>query len=577
MSRKRKKRKLKVKRIILAIVILLVLAVGGVFGVKVLSKVPIIKKSAYLSSTTSEVLLYTYNSEDKKLNEDKEVVRGQKVTTYADEVTEENTTYQKIEYEKKEYYVNKDNLVDSEKKVVKEKEIYVRTPCSILKDTETAKIAGQTEKGEKLEVLSFDKLSSDGKVETYKVKQQDTEGFVYGKYMEYTEEAAKENYEKEKYDEIHSKIKNTYNGGDPLKLDYYPRDKQEFENNKMPEAVYALYLNSGSNVLGNVDAYIEYAKTTKINTFVVDIVDDQAIGYESEVMKELSPSSYKYANNTKEEYKEVIQKIKDAGFYIVGRITVFKDKYYTEDNKEAAIAYKSGGLYTSSSSNWPTAYNRDIWYYKVSLAKEAVDWFGFNEINFDYVRFPDRMQSQEKNLDLKNIYNEDKTQAIQRFCQYATDELHKLNVYVSVDVFGESTNGAYTTAYGQYWPAISNVVDVISGMPYPDHFSKGYYGIAKPWNSPYELMKAWGDDAYKRQEETTTPAKVRTWIQAYDVMTFVDSNGISYNSEAVEKEIRGLYDAGLKDGYVTWNSASSLDKYKKQQNAFNIDYVKEYN
>ena len=125
MSRKRKKRKLKVKRVILAIVILLVLAVGGVFGVKVLSKVPIIKKSAYLSSTTSEVLLYTYNSEDKKLNEDKEVVRGQKVTTYADEVTEENTTYQKIEYEKKEYYVNKDNLVDSEKKVVKEKEIYV--------------------------------------------------------------------------------------------------------------------------------------------------------------------------------------------------------------------------------------------------------------------------------------------------------------------------------------------------------------------------------------------------------------------------------------------------------------------
>ena len=65
MSRKRKKRKLKVKRVILAIVILLVLAVGGVFGVKVLSKVPIIKKSAYLSSTTSEVLLYTYKTDHK--------------------------------------------------------------------------------------------------------------------------------------------------------------------------------------------------------------------------------------------------------------------------------------------------------------------------------------------------------------------------------------------------------------------------------------------------------------------------------------------------------------------------------
>ena len=69
------------------------------------------------------------------------------------------------------------------------------------------------------------------------------------------------------------------------------------------------------------------------------------------------------------------------------------------------------------------------------------------------------------------------------FLMYAKDELHKMNVYVSADVFGESSWG-YVTAYGQYFPAISNVVDAISAMPYTDHYeaSNGYY----PWEHPYE-------------------------------------------------------------------------------------------
>ena len=115
---------------------------------------------------------------------------------------------------------------------------------------------------------------------------------------------------------------------------------------------------------------------------------------------------------------------------------------------------------------------------------------GFNEIQFDYVRFPDRIGSIESRLDMKNTYNEDKAQALQGFLFYACDEIHKLGAYVSVDVFGESAN-TYVAAYGQYWSAISNIVDVISGMPYPDHFAKGEYGISIPWEKPYELLSAW--------------------------------------------------------------------------------------
>ena len=89
-------------------------------------------------------------------------------------------------------------------------------------------------------------------------------------------------------------------------------------------------------------------------------------------------------------------------------------------------------------------------------------------------------------------------------------------------------------------------------------------------------MKYWASYAMDRQKECPTPAKVRTWIQAYDVMKYVDANGISYDANAVEQEIRGLYDAGAIDGYITWLSNSSLAKYRSQKRAFQIDYRKEY-
>ena len=95
-------------------------------------------------------------------------------------------------------------------------------------------------------------------------------------------------------------------------------------------------------VLADIDKYIEYAKTTKINAFVVNIMDGTSIGYNSPVYEEYSPTAYQYANNTVEEYRQVIQKIKDAGFYAIGRLTVFNDSFFCQDHPEYAIADQSG-------------------------------------------------------------------------------------------------------------------------------------------------------------------------------------------------------------------------------------------
>lgn len=529
----------------------------------------------YLASQTTEVILYELD-EDNNLNPALSLTRGEEITTKLEEVEISSKKYITISYQNKKYYVLKENLSETQEDVVLEKELYVRTTCSILSSLEDPQIIGLAEKGNQVTILGYEGIEN-GQVTAYKISTTGSTGYVYGKYLVKTSEEAVKNYNAEINDPIHQNVKNLYGGGEAIKLDYYPVEKGNFEDNLMPEAVYALYLNASASTINNIDNYIAFAKETQINTFVIDILDNGSVGYPSTVMQELSPTTYQNAANSFETYQNAINKIKQAGFYVVGRITVFKDDYYVKDHPEDAISSLTDETpYLHQSSYWPSAYSRNVWYYKVKLAKQAVIDMGFNEINFDYTRFPDLIRNKENILDMKNTYQEDKVEAIQRFLMYACDELHKQKVYISVDVFGESVTNNYTTAYGQYWPAISNIVDVISGMPYPDHFANYSYGIEKPWNHPYELMKAWGKYAYARQEETTSPAIVRTWIQAYDVLKRVDLNGITYGASELESQIRGLYESNLIGGYITWLSNSNIEKYKTQKNAFSIDYWKEY-
>ena len=184
---------------------------------------------------------------------------------------------------------------------------------------------------------------------------------------------------------------------------------------------------------------------------------------------------------------------------------------------------------------------------------------GFDEIQFDYVRFPDNTDQYEASgdIDFRNEYGETKAQAIQRFLMYATDILHEYGVYVGADVFGETSRN-YVTAYGQYWPAISNVVDVISGMPYPDHFARN--GTYRPWEHPYETLLDWAESAAKRQAETPTPAVDRTWIQAYSA---IQPPYNEYGVQEIGDQIRALREEGLSGGFMAWNASCSLTKLEE--------------
>lgn len=564
---KKKKYKIVVWKLVLLVVVLLVALIGVIKIISLPFKLigGNDNKTGYVASNINTASLY-----DSDFKTSNKILRGEEIKVNNKEIKDSENIFYKVTSLKGNYYILKDNFTEDRENSVLEKEMFVRTYLTVYKNLDSAEILGSLDKGEKVEITGYDKLLEDGSINKYKIKYKDSEGYVYGKYLVPTKEESLKNYDEEGLYLLHTNTGDPYKIGTAKNLDFYPREKEKFENNVMPSEVRAFYLNAG--VLGNVDEYIELAKKSNINAFVVDIKDNTAPGYESEVMKEYSPTSYKNAMNSYEKYKAAIQKIKDNGFYVIGRITVFKDSFLVKDHPEVALTDTTTGTpFLHNGSYWPSAFNRYVWEYNVELAKEAIKEMGFNEIQFDYVRFPDGTYTYEDDglIDMQNKYDEEKAQAIQKFLMYAADEIHEMGAYISADVFGESAHN-YVTGYGQYWPAISNVVDVISAMPYPDHFGTYEYGFKVPvWTIPYDLLKYWGEYVVNRQKSIPTPAVVRTWIQAYDA---VKSPRIEYDADMVAEEIKGLYANGLNGGYMTWNSNSSLTKYKQIADAFKREY-----
>ena len=407
--------------------------------------------------------------------------------------------------------IDRANLTDDYAAVVQVETVYALRGMSLV--DETGAVPGcAVEKGMALTVTGFDGLDGQGEVLRWKVSCDRGEGYIDAANVRMTEEEALAQYDE------------------------------------------ALYLNGSA--IQHADSYLRLAEGSGINAFVVDIVDGTAVSYASPVMQQYSPSAYAAAQDTMEGFRANVQKLRDAGYYVIGRITVFNDAHLAADHPEYVISDLDGTPLKISSMYWPSAYNRTVWQYKTELALEAAA-LGFNEIQFDYIRFPDGAYKYEKagTIDYRNTYGESKAQAVQRFLLYAAERLHKAGYYISGDVFGECAN-AYVTACGQYWPAISSVVDAISGMPYPDHYSA--QGDYKPWEHPYTTVYNFGESAMARQSETASPAAVRTWIQCYNAIREPYNH---YGAAELGDEVRALRDAGCTGGFMTWNGASDIDKY----------------
>lgn len=525
------------------------------------------RSTSYIAS--SELSATIYREEDSVLYEYTQLTRGTAVTSrnIQDEVNDGAYIFTEIELDGETdengdpiiYYISGDYLTDSLEDVVREDTKYVRTSVTVYTNDNDAQISSFLKKGTELNIGGYSGLNADGSVEMYKISNEGSEGYVYAKYLVDTQEEADAVFEQ--VAATHSGREYTFElyGGSTDSLDWYPVTKEELSSGPLLQEAKAMYLNSTAIAAENVDAYISLAAASGVNAVVVDIKDG-ILAYQSSIAAELSPSSYDTALLTTDEYGSSIQKLKDAGLYVIGRIVTFSDDYYAADHTEDCIV-------SDGEAVWPSAYSRNCWYYNVALAQEAVGLFGFNEIQFDYVRFPENAfsMSEAGTADFKNTYNEEKAEAIQNFCFYAADQMHKVGAYISVDVFGECV-GEYVTAYGQYWPAISNVVDVISGMPYTDHYGEE----TDTWTYPYTTVYEWAVQAAMRQTEIWTPATARTWITGYDTPNW--DPVVTYGAEQLMDQAQALYNSGLTGGFIPWNGASDIAKYTEYAAVWSSTY-----
>lgn len=540
----------------ISIILILLIIISGlsVYLFNLLNKESLSIK--YLSSDINTVSLY-----DEDLNT-VELARGKEVKL-SDRIKKiDGIEYYKIYLGDDIYYLlDADILVDDISQAVTNKQMYLKKTCTTYQNADDSKISSLAFKGDVVKIYGYAGLNDDGSVERYLTDK----GYILNKYLCLD---CNEASEKAPYDIYHQNIYSYDNGNGASKMDYSENEKPLFEDNVMPDEVKAIYIND--KAIYELDDYIELAKSLGADALVIDIRDSHIVTVKLDCMKEYSMSSYEAGMFEKAEFQKMMKRVKDNGLYLIARITAFKDNNFALDHpEECIIDLEENAPLIYGEANWPTAYSRMMWEYNVEISKECITDLGFNEIQFDYVRFPEQTDyyaDKLQILDLQNKYEESRSEAIQRFLMYAADEIHNVHGYLSACVFGETSN-SYVAAYGQYWPAISNVVDVICPMPYPDHFNPHEYGIddAIVWEVPYRLLSAWAKDAKKRQEEIPTPAKVRTWLQGYNA---IHEPKIIYDAQKVIEQINALKDNDLYDGFMIWNVLSDYVKLESFKEAF---------
>ena len=339
-------------------------------------------------------------------------------------------------------------------------------------------------------------------------------------------------------------------------LDYSRQDKvAEYENNPRVKAK-GIYITRYSATKARINKFFKLAEDTGINTFVIDIKDIRGhLLFKSDAAEKHVPASNKkvmYRNSI----STLIEKARKNNIYLIGRVVAFKDDFYAQQHPESAIMDTATGevFIDRDKLRWVSPHDREYWEYLIDLCKEAAD-IGFNEIQFDYIRFPDW----KKTLNFKNKKKESKALTIQRFLKYAYKELKKKEVYVSADLFGLVASASDGLNLGQYWEGISNVVDYVSPMIYPSHYAKGFGTIPVPDADPYTTVFISARDGKARNRNLLTPAIIRPWIQ--DFTAFWVKGHIEYGRKQILDQIKALNDNGI-DEYLLWNPKNQYKNLK---------------
>ena len=325
-----------------------------------------------------------------------------------------------------------------------------------------------------------------------------------------------------------------------------------------PIKVKGIYITGAMAGTKNMSNLVELVTSTEMNAIVLDIKNDGGnVTYkiEYEDAKEIG-ACVRYVKDMPALLKELHEK----GIYVIGRIVCFKDPILAKKRPELALVKADGSPVSDGKGNpWVNPFKKGVWEYICGLAEQATK-DGFDEIQFDYVRFPIGTDANQANygVDLTTYSRE---QGLTDFFAYVEKRLHAKGIIFGADLFGTvigSTTDRDRT--GQDYIRIASMTDNICPMIYPSHYANKTFGLDVPDAHPYTCIKKALELSQEQLSRDSLPkARVRAWLQCFSA-PWVKGH-INYGSAQIKQQIQGVYDAGY-DEWILWNASNHYGQVK---------------
>ena len=321
---------------------------------------------------------------------------------------------------------------------------------------------------------------------------------------------------------------------------------------KTPDQVKGIYMTSwvaGTPTLrGNIIRLID---ETEINAVVIDIKDDTGrVSYE---VSDPKLKAYGSEEVRIRDLRDFIGKLHEKGIYVIGRIASFQDPFMVKAHPASAVKRASDGAIWRDRKGltWVDPGSKDHWEYLALLAKDAYN-AGFDEIQFDYIRFPS--DGNMNDIAYTHSTGKVKHEVIKEFFAYLHRELKDTGMKISADLFGMTTTNHDDLGIGQVLEDAFPYFDYISPMVYPSHYPSGFHGYPNVNAVPYDIVKVSMQAAQERLElynatVASTTVEMRPWLQDNDYP-------VPYTPEMVRAQIQATYDVGI-DSWMLWDAGNT--------------------
>ncbi|HLD31544.1 MAG TPA: putative glycoside hydrolase [Patescibacteria group bacterium] len=306
---------------------------------------------------------------------------------------------------------------------------------------------------------------------------------------------------------------------------------------KNVKGVYLTAYSAGSQK--KITEIINLLDRTELNAVVIDIKDYSGlILYDSDLS---AVNDWGTEEDRLGNIRGTIARLHKNQIYVIARQTVFQDPILAEKKPEWAIADIRGGLWRDKNGlAWVDPRQKEVWDYNLDIAKEAAS-LGFDEINFDYVRFPS-----DGDLSVADLGSVAKPEVMRDFFVYLSGQFKSTSIPISVDFFGFVMERHDGLSIGQRLVDAVDQVDYICPMMYPSHYPAGHLGLENPAADPAPviengLQKGQGYFVNKR-------ARLRPWLQAFNL-------GAVYDGEKIRAQI-AMTEKYHTAGWLLWNAAN---------------------